>query len=57
MKHKRLTALVLAAALVLAGCGGTKSRMPRRLPFKRNVSWSNSRWKKPSGTSTASPRS
>ena len=25
MKHKRLTALVLAAALVLAGCGGTKS--------------------------------
>ena len=25
MKHKRLTALVLAAALVLTGCGGTKS--------------------------------
>ena len=25
MKHKRLTALVLAAALVLAGCGGAKS--------------------------------
>ena len=25
MKHKRLTALVLTAALVLAGCGGTKS--------------------------------
>ena len=25
MKYKRLTALVLAAALVLAGCGGTKS--------------------------------
>lgn len=25
MKHKRLTALVLAAALVLAGCDGTKS--------------------------------
>ena len=25
MKHKRLTALVLAAALVPAGCGGTKS--------------------------------
>ena len=71
MKHKRLTALVLAAALVLAGCGGTKSssgsaaasqstgssQNARRLPFKRNVSWSNSRWKKPSGTSTASPRS
>ena len=25
MKHKRLTALVLAVALVLTGCGGTKS--------------------------------
>ena len=25
MKHKRLTALVLAAAVVLTGCGGTKS--------------------------------
>lgn len=30
MKHKRLTALVLAAALVLAGCGGTKKQLRLR---------------------------
>lgn len=71
MKHKRLTALVLAAALVLAGCGGTKSssgsaaasqstgssQNAPAIAVQRNVSWSNLRWKKPSGTSGAAHRS
>lgn len=71
MKHKRLTALVLAAALVLAGCGGTKSssgsaaasqstgssQNAPAIAAKRNVSRSNSRWKKPSGASGAAHRS
>ena len=69
MKHKRLTALVLAAALVLAGCGGTKSssgsaaasqstgssQNAPAIAVQKERIMSSSRWKKPSGTSGHHP--